>query len=447
LSTGLKSLAPHSWPFDWRFSVLLLAGAALRLPWMGAEGYAGDARQVADQVAAVAAHGFGRAYEYAYEYQPGGAAGLLYGPFYATVSGGVAALWMRLAAALGVAAVPLPLPVFKLPMVAADLSIGWLIFLSARRLRSPNAALGFAAMHLLNPGMVLVSSWWGQTDPLATLCITAALIALTTGRAAGASLASTCAVLTKAQAYFIAPLTALVLARERRPDAVMRAAVTVAGTVLLLCTPLLVEGQVTSLPLMYVKLVDRHATVHVNAFNVWWLKWGWLGNSVPDSATLIGPASYKQVGLLLVVLYSALLLWRFWTRYDRRDVALVATCLSAAFFLLPTQIHSRYLYPALPLLLLAAIQRPRLLGCYTVLSVTFFLNQLHLILRSAGPPPAWLDDTERLGLSTTALAVANLLTFAVLTWVATGTPTALRRLTLTLIRRKSRPLPGGLALR
>lgn len=418
MPTSTSSASARTSSPRWLFMVVLAAGIAARLPWLGAEGYAGDATMGAGQIAVVASQGYGRAYEYAYTYRPGDAHDLSYGPFYAAVTGGVSALWLRLAPQVGVAPLPLALPVFKLPVVAADLLIGWLVYVAARR-RLSQGSVALAALHLLNPGMILVSAWWGQNDPLSTACVVAAVVALTARRpAAASSLAATLAVLTKAQSYFIAPLVAIVLIRSRRWLDLCRGALMAAAAAFVLCIPLIAEGHLMSLPLMYLKLVDRHATLHVNAFNVWWLGREWIGNRVPDTLTAFGPLTYKHVGLLMVGVYSVGLLVRVWVRFDIRDTALIAACLATAFFMLPTQIHTRYLHPVLPLLLLAAIYRPRLIVCFGVFTITFFMNQLHLILRSTGPPPLWLDQSERMGLSTTAMVVANLMTFAVLTWIA-----------------------------
>jgi hypothetical protein len=121
--------------------------------------------------------------------------------------------------------------------------------------------------------------------------------------------------------------------------------------------------------------------------------------------------------------YSALVLWRLWTRFDARELPLAAAALAMAFFMLPTQIHSRYLYPVLPLLLLASVRRPALLVAYLALSVSFFVNQLHLIWRTPGgwpevlpSPPAllWLDA---MGLTAEALALLNVAVFGALTWI------------------------------
>jgi hypothetical protein len=388
------------------FPLVLALALAVRLPWLPAEGYAGDVLMYAGWGAYVADHGLGPAYA---------TQDFTHGPVWPALAGGVSWLWTHVAGWAGVPARPVPHPLIKLPPLIADLLIGWLIYRAARLRRSPGAGSALAALYLFNPGVVLDSAWWGQTDALAALWVVAGVLALATGRPGAASAGAALALLTKLQTYFLAPLTAVVLARCGGWKALARGVGAAIVAALVVSAPLIVAGTVLDLPARYAHLVDRHPTVHVNAFNLWWLGREWSGNRLPDATLLVGPWSFKQVGLFLVIVYSGAVLAWLWWRFDLRDIPLTAACLAMAFFMLPTQIHSRYLFPVLPLLLVASVNRPRLLIAYSILSATFLLNQLHLILRASGPPPAWLDATEAMGLSTTLLAWANVATFLALT--------------------------------
>jgi dolichyl-phosphate-mannose-protein mannosyltransferase len=388
------------------FPLVLALALAVRLPWLPAEGYAGDVLMYAGWGAYVADHGLGPAYA---------TQDFTHGPVWPALAGGVSWLWTRVAGWAGVPARPVPHPLIKLPPLIADLLIGWLIYRAARARRSPAASATLAALYLFNPGVVLDSAWWGQTDALAALWVVAGVLALAAGRPAAASTSVALALLTKLQTYFLAPLTVVVLARRGDGKALMRAAGAALVALLAGCAPLIVAGTIHDLLARYAQLVGRHPTVHVNAFNLWWLGHGWSGNRLPDETLLVGPWSFRQIGLFLVIAYTVAVLAWLWRHSDAEVIPLAAACLALAFFMLPTQIHSRYMYPVLPLLLVASLTRPRLLIAYGVLSVTFLLNQVHLILRASGPPPAWLDATEAMGLSTTLLAWTNLATFLAMT--------------------------------
>ncbi len=78
------------------------------------------------------------------------------------------------------------------------------------------------------------------------------------------------------------------------------------------------------------------------------------------------------VGIVLGVLQVA---WRD----DRRSILLAAAFLSLAFFVLPTRVHERYLFPIFVLLPLLAITSRRWLVATVVLAAASFMN-LHAIL-------------------------------------------------------------------
>ena len=246
------------------------------------------------------------------------------------------------------------------------------------------------------------------------------------GWAAPSGAAGALALLTKLQAYFVAPLVALAAWRQRRWKGLFAAGAGAVLAVLVAGAPLLLSAAPGRLLAVYAGLVGRHPLVNVGAFNFWWLGLGWDGYATLDSALLWGgalPLSLRQAGMVVLAGYSALVLWRLWTRFDARELPLAAAALAMAFFMLPTQIHSRYLYPVLPLLLLASVRRPALLVAYLALSVTFFVNQLHLIWRTPGgwpevlPSPPALLRLDAMGLTAEALALLNVAVFGALTWI------------------------------
>lgn len=387
--------------------LVLAAGLVARWPWLPAEGYASDVLMYAQWGAYVADHGIAQAYA---------TQDLTHGPVWLTLVGGAGWWWARVAAVVGQPPRPVPVPLVKLVPVAADMLLAWLLYDRARGRWARRGAAGLAALYVLNPGVILDSAWWGQTDSLAALWVVTATVCLAEGRPVPGCMAVALALLTKLQTYFIAPLAAVALLRSARPAALAQGVLAGGSVMLGLFWPLVAAGSVLDVPAMYLRLVDRHPTVHVTAFNVWWLGRGWSGNRLPDATLLLGPWSYKQVGLTLLAGYTTFVLWTLWRRFDAADVPLAAAALGMAFFMLPTQIHSRYLFPVFPLLLLASIQRPRLLGAYAVLSLTFLLNQAHLILPALGPLPAWLGGGERWGLTTSLPAGLNVAVFAALTW-------------------------------
>ena len=225
-----------------------------------------------------------------------------------------------------------------------------------------------------------------------------------------------------------------------------------AGVALLLAgAPLILSGSALRLVTVYTHLVGRHPLVTVGAFNAWWLGFGWRGYAETDDSLVAGgalPVSLRLVGLVALGGYSLLVLWRLWVRFDPAEVPLAAAALAMAFFMLPTQIHTRYLFAALPLLLVAAVRRPALLVAYGALSLTFFINQWHLILRATGgwpevaPAPAMLLRLDAAGLNAEVLALTNLAVFGVVTWLLLR-PLRRRRSPAPLDRVDQERIPAG----
>jgi hypothetical protein len=395
---------------------LVATGVAVRLPWLEAHGYGGDVLMYAGWGEAVARDGLAAAYA---------SEDITHGPMFVGATGVMATLWRWLAPSLG-ATGEVPVSWIKAPGLVADTALGLLLFAAARAAwRLPGAA-GMALLYLLNPGVVLDSAWWGQTDSQAALWATAAVVCASSGWAAASGAAGALALLTKLQAYFVAPLVTLAAWRQGGGRGLVAAGAGAAGAVLVAGAPLLLSSAPGQLVAVYAGLVGRHPLVNVGAFNFWWLGLGWEGYATLDDAPLWGgalPLSLRQVGLVALAGYSALVLWRLWARFDPQELPLAAAALAMAFFMLPTQIHSRYLYPVLPLLLLASVRRPGLLLAYLALSVTFFVNQLHLIWRTPGgwpevrPPPPALLRLDAAGLSAEALALVNVVVFLSLTWL------------------------------
>ena len=87
------------------------------------------------------------------------------------------------------------------------------------------------------------------------------------------------------------------------------------------------------------------------------------------------------MGIGLLGIATALLLLRVWFAPERRDDYLLWAVACFSFFILPTQIHERYLYPAMVFLALALIKDWRALVVYGVVAVAFTANVLMFAVR------------------------------------------------------------------
>jgi Gpi18-like mannosyltransferase len=307
---------------------------------------------------------------------------------YAQVVPGLETTWLQYA-------------LIKLPTVAADMATGAVLYLAVAQIqrqqgRLSRAPLLAAGLWLLNPAVIYVSSVWGQFEALQTLWMTAALLAAARRRWGWSGILFGLALMTKTQAVTIAPLLALLAwwsgwrALLRWGGATM--AVMTAGLL-----PLWFGGAAQSVRSLYLDAVGYYPAMSMNAYNPWFIAHirtrELLGYWVEDTTALLGPLTIRHLGMALVIAYGLLvvfLLYRRWRAASSQPAAAAdaiqqigafcaAGLLIFGFFMLATEMHERYILPALaPLAVAAALLRPARLP-YLLLTLTVFLNLIHVL--------------------------------------------------------------------
>ena len=315
----------------------------------------------------------------------------------------------------------------KIPGIFADLGVAWLLFVICRRwsgqllertrVHVAPEALGLmaAAVYLFNPGTVFVSAVWGQIDSVGTFILLATIYALARGWTEVAAFGAVVALLVKFQFAFLVPVVAVVGLRrhlfgrssdpeldgQRDPLRVLTSLAVGFGALTLLMLPF---GMVLYAPLaggdprgllgilpapdpshsLIGKLVEAAGTYQgltINAFNLWRNPWSGLGDTLhhgDDTAVgvVLGSLtlSWQHVGTLLFAAVAVLALVQVARRDDLRGILLASLLIAVAFFVVPTRVHERYLFPALALaapLLLSGRAWPWI---YSALSLSFFAN-------------------------------------------------------------------------
>src|SRR5205807_9876235 len=114
-------------------------------------------------------------------------------------------------------------------------------------------------------------------------------------------------------------------------------------------------------------------------------EWGSSGTtqSCPNGF-MVGPIPAELVGVGLFLAALALVLWLVARRPDRRTILVGLAVLALAFFVLPTRVHERYLFPLVGIgAILAGISlRWRL--AYLVSSAAMFAN-MYAVLTTLYP--------------------------------------------------------------
>lgn len=248
----------------------------------------------------------------------------------------------------------------KLPTLVFDIAVALVLFAIARQfMKGRDQAVLAGLVYWLNPAVLYIGSAWGQVDSVPIFFLLLALYALLTGKLAYTGLWLGVAVAAKVQTVVVLPVFFMLLFRRSAQETIKSFAVLV-GTLILIHAPFIIAGQGSHLMDVYFGSVGFVTSLSHNAWNLWW-PIERITHLSDTAAFFVHPwitFSYRQVGFgLLGISIAALCLrvrkrWMPWEAIALLGVALLS------FFILPTQIHERYAFPAVVFLgLLAVLER------------------------------------------------------------------------------------------
>jgi hypothetical protein len=274
---------------------------------------------------------------------------------------------------------------YKVPAIAADALLGVLLvlWLGGRVDRRWAAAVG--AIYVCMPAVIHNSAIWGQMDAIPTLLVVASLEMARRRRVLWMSVLALLAVLTKAQAGVMLPVWLVVALLWAGPD--WRKWVSLAGTALAVLLVVLLPfwGAGDGIWEAYRGAAGYYPFIHLNGFSAWFLgnpltaphleamSANYLKDNVP---TLLGmaPRVWGLAAFSSVWVYSIVELWR--RRGDDHSLFWAARLLPLAFFVLSTQMHERYLFPAIAFWAWSFVGSRRWWGCWILLGLCASINVL-----------------------------------------------------------------------
>jgi hypothetical protein len=180
--------------------------------------------------------------------------------------------------------------------------------------------------------------------------------------------------------------------------------------------PFFISEPITGPITLLSKMTSDYKATSLFAYNFWGVVGFWI-----DDSQMWFNLEYHRWGLFLVALY-----WIFLTYlYLKKSISLYALAALAtlAFYFLPTRVHERYLYPAIPFLALTfgEVKNKKIIILSAILSLIYFLNlyyvyvyynEFYLKLPKLLYTPLLYDFLDKNG---KAISVLSTLVFVVIT--------------------------------
>jgi Gpi18-like mannosyltransferase len=261
--------------------------------------------------------------------------------------------------------------IIKLVPNLFDLATAGLIYIFVRKQLSFKFALMATSLYAFNPAIIFNAAIWGQFDAIYTFLLILSLILALNGKPKLSATAFAVGLLTKPQGIALAPLIAYLIFKKNGLKSLLVSLLIFIITIFVVILPFEWSNPVTFLSNIYFGAYSGYAYTSINAFNLW----GLFGLWVPDTNFFI-------IGWFMFGLASFFTLYVLHKRFNTSGKMLVlfaAFMLFFSFFMLPTRIHERYLFPAISVLALMFPFIKKARPFYMVLTSTLLVNQAYVL--------------------------------------------------------------------
>ena len=297
--------------------------------------------------------------------------------------------------------------VIKLLPNIFDAATSFLIFIFVRKRLDFRVAIFATALYAFNPAVIFNAAVWGQFDAIYTFFLVLSLMLALASKPEFSALTFTVGILTKPQSVALLPLIAFLIFKKNGWRRLLTSILAGAATLFAVIIPFKWVNPITFLTNIYFGAYGGYEYTSVNAFNMWALGGLW----VPDGNLFI-------LGWILFGAFTAFTLYVLYKRFNASSELVVlfsAFMLLFGFFMLPTRIHERYLFPALSILALTFPFLKKARPIYGILSFTFFINQAYVLsfLNSANP---FIPSGDPIVLATSSINLIVFLYVLVLMW-------------------------------
>ncbi len=268
----------------------------------------------------------------------------------------------------------------KIPSVIFDIGTTFIVFRLLRSLKKDYAVAWVASLlYWLNPAVIFDGAAWGQVDSVPSFFVIVAFASYFWRLPLISGIAIALAVATKLQMAVVVPLIGF-LWLKKSPRACAIFVLSAFLSCILIHLPFVINGGGDRLYDVYMGSIGWITSLSHNAWNMWWPMSQVV--HVPDTAVffyLRGFAfTYRQTGLGLLLLSLFFIGIKLSRNVKLPGVTACCALAFYSFFMLPTQMHERYAFPAVVFFSILAAVDPRTRGYYVAFTVLFFSNLLYV---------------------------------------------------------------------
>lgn len=253
-----------------------------------------------------------------------------------------------------------------------DVITTFVIFVYFKKRLNFGKSLLFASFYAFNPAIIINSAIWGQLDAMYSFFILLSLILVLSSKPKLATILLVLSILTKPQSIAIAPLILFLIFRKYNWKIWASSLLVGLATIFVMIIPFEWSNPLVFLSDIYLGAYQGYAYTTVNAFNLWALGGLWIRESV-----VLFAVGWILFGTL--VAFTLFVLHKRFNSSDNLFLIFIAFTLFFGFFMLPTRIHERYLFPSLSILTLTLPFLKKTRSIYIILSTTFFINQAYVL--------------------------------------------------------------------
>lgn len=277
----------------------------------------------------------------------------------------------------------------KTPAIVCDMITGVFVYNLAKKKYSETMSICVGGFFILNPAMIINSSFWGQVDSVFTLFLVLMVYFVSEKKMIQSYFMFTLAIFIKPQAFIFTPIIIYgiienVFLPKFNKDLFWKNLLCGLGAIAMIFILALPFG-IGNVINQYVSTMASYPYATVNAFNIW----GALG----QNWVKITPFT-KVFGHLLIVLVVAVTWFIFRKSKSGSKYYFMAAVLAFGTYMLSSQMHERYAYPAMVMLLLAFVALPdvKLFVSYILLSVSQIINTAWVLFVYSGNPNGYFKS-------------------------------------------------------